>query len=180
MQSQISLELWCLEGDLPFQDLEALQGKNEVIISWWPLIIIFCPLGRLNIRPSTQDKGRVDNTFHCDSGLPPARVQLRHCHNYVRELDRLRQFTEFEASNQKRLMRRQYFADSEATKAPLYSQGSSSFTIRPPTGVDLALGLSGYDKLGNDLPPSHKQRPPCTLQPLKDEDEEMKRRVAKY
>ena len=44
--------------------------------------------------------------------------------------------------------------------------------------MDLALGLSGYDKVGNNDFPAHKQRPPSTLQPLKDEDEEMKRRVA--
>ena len=44
--------------------------------------------------------------------------------------------------------------------------------------MDLALGLSGYDKLGPDDFPAHKQRPPSTLQPLKDADEEMKRRVA--
>lgn len=76
-------------------------------------------------------------------------------------------------------MRRQYFAEEESKKLPPYSQGSSSYTIRPPTGVDLALGLGGYDKLGpaNDFP-AHKQRAPSTLQPLKDEDEEMKRRVA--
>ena len=59
-----------------------------------------------------------------------------------------------------------------------YSLGSSNYTSRPPTGVDLALGLSGYDKVGNNDFPAHKQRPPSTLQPLKDEDEEMKRRVA--
>ena len=44
--------------------------------------------------------------------------------------------------------------------------------------MDLALGLGGYDKVGNNDFPAHKQRPPSTLQPLKDEDEEMKRRVA--
>ena len=44
--------------------------------------------------------------------------------------------------------------------------------------MDLALGLSGYDKVGNNDFPAHKLRPPSTLQPLKDEDEEMKRRVA--
>ena len=59
-----------------------------------------------------------------------------------------------------------------------YSLGSSNYTSRPPTGVDLALGLGGYDKVGNNDFPAHKQRPPSTLQPLKDEDEEMKRRVA--
>ena len=50
---------------------------------------------------------------------------------------------------------------------PKYSQGASSYSIRAPTGVDLALGLSGYDKLGKTLPP---ERTPTTLQPLKDSD----------
>ena len=48
-----------------------------------------------------------------------------------------------------------------------YSLGSSNYTSRPPTGVDLALGLGGYDKVGNNDFPAHKQRPPSTLQPLK-------------
>ena len=58
-----------------------------------------------------------------------------------------------------------------------YNQSSSLYGIRPPTGVDLALGLSGYDKVGVEEFPPQKQRPPTTLQPLKDEDEEMKRRI---
>ena len=55
------------------------------------------------------------------------------------------------------------------------------YTSRPPTGVDLALGLSGYDKLYNTeaTTASHREvRTPTTLQAYKDEDEEMKRRVA--
>ena len=51
--------------------------------------------------------------------------------------------------------------------APKYSQGASSYSIRAPTGVDLALGLSGYDKLGKNLPP---ERIPTTLQSYKDSD----------
>ena len=48
---------------------------------------------------------------------------------------------------------------------PKYSQGGGSYTVRPPTGVDLALGLSGFhDKLGDVGP---QERPPTTLQPLK-------------
>ena len=50
---------------------------------------------------------------------------------------------------------------------PKYSQGASSYSIRAPTGVDLALGLSGYDKLGKNLPP---ERIPTTLQSYKDSD----------
>ena len=53
-------------------------------------------------------KSRVDNTFQCDHGLG-SRPQLRHCHSYVQELGRLRQGAEFEATNQKRLMRKEYF-----------------------------------------------------------------------
>ena len=56
-----------------------------------------------------------------------------------------------------------------------YSQGQSRYTTRPPTGVDLALGLGGYDKFGDSLEP---KRTPSTLQPLKDEDEERRKRVA--
>jgi hypothetical protein len=56
-----------------------------------------------------------------------------------------------------------------------YSQGSAQYTARPPTGVDLALGLSGYDNFGGGLEPV--KRVPSSLQPLKDEDEERKRRV---
>lgn len=133
---------------------------------------------RIHLRSSSERPCRVDNSFQTDYDLPASRAQVRYCHSYVQELGRLRQATEFEVSNQKRLMRRQYFAaEAESKKLPPYSQGGASYTIRPPTGVDLALGLSGYDKLGNDFP-AHKQRPPSTLQPLKDEDEEMKRRVA--
>ena len=92
-------------------------------------------------------------------------------------LSMLYQVSEFEATNQRRLTKQKYFAEAEGLQKPLYSQGGANLSNRPPTGVDLALGLSGYDKLANDFPP-HKQRPPTTLQPLKDEDEEMKRRVA--
>ena len=59
--------------------------------------------------------GRVDNTFSCDHGGPPGRSQLRHCFTYVRELDRLRNITDFEATNEKRLMRKHYFQGSVST-----------------------------------------------------------------
>ena len=58
--------------------------------------------------------------------------------------------------------------------APKYSQGASSYSIRAPTGVDLALGLSGYDKLGKNLPP---ERIPTTLQSYKDSDMMRKKSV---
>lgn len=80
-----------------------------------------------------------------------------------------------------RLMRRQYFAEDENKRSLSYSQGGALYTSRPPTGVDLALGLSGYDKLYNTeaTTASHREvRTPTTLQAYKDEDEEMKRRVA--
>ena len=59
--------------------------------------------------------GRVDNTFSCDHGGPPGRSQLRHCFTYVRELDRLRNITDFEATNEKRLMRKHYFQGNVST-----------------------------------------------------------------
>ena len=48
---------------------------------------------------------------------------------------------------------------------PKYSQGGGSYTVRPPTGVDLALGLSGFHDKLSDVGP--QERPPTTLQPLK-------------
>ena len=80
-------------------------------------------------------------------------------------------------------MRRQYFAEEENKRSSLrYSQGGALHTSRPPTGVDLALGLSGYDKFYNAQNSSQAStrevRTPTTLQAYKDEDEEMKRRVA--
>lgn len=77
-------------------------------------------------------------------------------------------------------MRRQYFAEDENKRSLSYSQGGALYTSRPPTGVDLALGLSGYDKLYNTeaTTASREVRTPTTLQAYKDEDEEMKRRVA--
>jgi hypothetical protein len=59
-----------------------------------------------------------------------------------------------------------------------YSIGNSRFTSRPPTGVDLALGLNGYDKL---KPPEGPARLPSSLQPLEDTDdiEKVRRRMAR-
>jgi len=59
-----------------------------------------------------------------------------------------------------------------------YSTGNSTYTSRPPTGVDLALGLNGYDKLPASAGPS---RLPSTLQPLEDVDvlEKCRRRMAR-
>jgi hypothetical protein len=59
-----------------------------------------------------------------------------------------------------------------------YSTGNSNFTSRPPTGVDLALGLNGYDKLPANLGPS---RLPSSLQPLEDVDvlDKCRRRMAR-
>ena len=55
--------------------------------------------------------------------------------------------------------------------------GGSKYTSRPPTGVDLALGLNGYDK----LPVASKGRVPSTLQPLEDVDdlEKVRRRMSR-
>ena len=59
---------------------------------------------------SGKSNARIDNTFSCDHG---PRAPLRHCFSYVRELSRLRNITDFEATNEKRLMRRNYnFDDS--------------------------------------------------------------------
>ena len=46
-------------------------------------------------------KPRIDNTFQCDHG-PPSRALLRHCYSYVKELGQLRNYTQFEANNEKR------------------------------------------------------------------------------
>ena len=48
---------------------------------------------------------------------------------------------------------------------PKYSQGGGSYTVRPPTGVDLALGLSGFHDKLSDV--GSQERTPTTLQPLK-------------
>ncbi len=59
-----------------------------------------------------------------------------------------------------------------------YSVGNSKFTSRPPTGVDLALGLNGYDKLPVQFGPA---RAPSSLQPLEDLDvlDKCRRRMAR-
>ena len=59
-----------------------------------------------------------------------------------------------------------------------YSVGNSKFTSRPPTGVDLALGLNGYDKLPVQFGPA---RAPSSLQPLDDLDDldKCRRRMAR-
>jgi hypothetical protein len=59
-----------------------------------------------------------------------------------------------------------------------YSVGNSKFTSRPPTGVDLALGLNGYDKLPAQFGPA---RAPSSLQPLEDLDvvDKCRRRMAR-
>jgi hypothetical protein len=56
---------------------------------------------------------RVDNTFSCDHSGNTGRSQVRHCYSYVQELGKLKQFTEFEASNQRRLLRRQIDHDDQ-------------------------------------------------------------------
>ena len=61
-----------------------------------------------------------------------------------------------------------------------YSIGNSRFTSRPPTGVDLALGLNGYDKLGSSTATT-SARIPSTLKPLDDFDDidKVRRRMAR-
>ena len=49
-------------------------------------------------------KPRIDNTFQCDHQVPPSRALLRHCYSYVKELGQLRNYTQFEANNQKRFV----------------------------------------------------------------------------
>ena len=56
--------------------------------------------------------------------------------------------------------------------------GNSKYTSRPPTGVDIALGLNGYDKLPG---PAGVSRLPSSLQPLDDVDDldKCRRRMAR-
>ena len=51
-----------------------------------------------------------------------------------------------------------------------YSVGNSKFTTRPPTGIDLALGLNGYDKLSSSTATT-PARVPSSLKPLDDVDD---------
>ena len=63
---------------------------------------------------SGKPNARIDNTFSCDHG---PRAPLRHCFSYVRELSRLRNITDFEATNEKRLMRRNYNFDDASNNS---------------------------------------------------------------
>ncbi|XP_040575763.1 uncharacterized protein [Lepeophtheirus salmonis] len=101
----------------------------------------------------------MDNTFM--SRNKSSNTDNQYYQDVVKKVERQRCIQEFENGNEKRMLNRKTHGRNEEshTKSTYYS-GSSKYTSRPPTGVDLALGLNGF----KDLTPLPRARVPSSLQ----------------
>ena len=113
-------------------------------------------MGSLNHNNSSSKRQRPapDNTFRRE--LFPS-AHIRSVNNFTKQEQRQRGYHEFEDGNQRRLIKRQ---NDNYTPSYMYRHHNAN---RPPTGVDMALGLNGFQNLSvTDAP----VRTPTTLMPM--------------
>ena len=114
----------------------------------------------------------IDHTF--GGSRPAENYNTRYCHQFTRDFARQKCVQEFELGHEKRMLKKINGGgsgggggggngkSSPPNESMKYYVGNSKYTSRPPTGVDLALGLNGY----KDMTPVRPARVPSSLKPL--------------
>ncbi|XP_059084546.1 calponin homology domain-containing protein DDB_G0272472-like isoform X2 [Tigriopus californicus] len=116
---------------------------------------------QMHRRPHHKSVGHIplDNRFQKE---PLHLAQTRNCCDFARQNQIQRMYQEFEVANQRRLVRRADSYEPVLSSRRQRSIGNAAHSYRPATGVDLALGLNGYQSVSFPHPP----RIPSTLSSL--------------